>query len=119
MKALATMIVIAMLLIAAPAMATETGVTFNDDGTCTEADGTAGLGMMTGDCITPADYDLLFSYENLEATPSQISGSDQSIAAEAGIVDDTPSERPVGEGLIEEGWTFAERVQWWHDSGAQ
>ena len=107
MRTLATLIVIGMLLVAAPAMA---------DNTC-EVDGEAGLTTAWGECMTPSLYDELFSYDNLSGIASLT--SDQSIAAEAGIVDDTPSERPVGEGLIEEGWTFVERVQWWHDSGAQ
>ena len=89
---------------AAQAVDMEPGATFYEDGTCNEADGTPGMSQPDGQCVTIEDYDYLFSYENLDATPSAIPGADQSIAAEAGLVNDgTPaSERPLGEGLIEE-----------------
>ena len=43
----------------------ENGATFFENGTCVEADGTPGLSQMDGACVTAADYDEMFSYENL------------------------------------------------------
>ena len=65
-RLLVTIAMIASIAVTAPAFAIELepGATFNG-GTCIEADGTPGLSQMDGQCITAADYDILFSYENL------------------------------------------------------
>jgi len=59
-----------LLMVAAPAGALELepGATF-DGGICWEADGTEGLSAPDGQCITPADYDEMFSVENLSTVP--------------------------------------------------
>lgn len=73
----------------------EEGATFFENGTCQEADGTAGLASFDGSCVTPEDYDELYSYENLSQIPSAVNPS-LSIAEVGGIVDDgvAPSQRP-------------------------
>ena len=84
------------------------------DGTC-EVDGEVGLSTVWGECITPSIYDELFSYENLSTIPSLT--SDQSIAAEVGMVDDTPSERQLGGGVLKETRTFHDVLDqfiYWH-----
>ena len=92
----------------------EEGATF-DGGVCVEADGTPGVAMPDGQCLTAADYDALFSFENLSETPSAIDG-DVSIAAEAGLVDDgtAPSDRKNGEGLVEVPTSFKEDLVYLH-----
>ena len=105
-KTITALTATALLTIPATAQAVdmEPGATFYEDGSCQEADGTPGMSQPDGQCVTIADYDFMFSYESLDATPSAIPGSDQSIAEEAGITseDNPASERPLGEGLIEE-----------------
>ena len=61
----------------------EDGATF-DGGVCWESDGTAGIAMLDGSCVTPADYDELYSYETLEDTASRTQPT-LSVAAEAGV----------------------------------
>ena len=86
----ATILTIAILLLAAaPAAAgeivLEPGATF-DGGVCWEADGTEGISSFDGQCVTPADYDILFSYEALAAAPSGIEGV--SVAEAYGVTAD-------------------------------
>jgi hypothetical protein len=101
-----TVTMIAVLMMAVPAMAD----------TC-EADGEQGLTTAWGECMTPSLYDERFSFETLDATPSVISGQeDISIAELYGVVDDTPTERLIGVGLVETPRTFTEIV-WWGITG--
>ena len=87
-----------------------------DDGVC-EVDGEAGLSTAWGECMTPSLYDEMYSFENLSTVPSLT--SDQSVAAEVGLVPgDVPSERELGAGLVEETQTFVEIV-WWNVAGPQ
>jgi hypothetical protein len=63
--------------------------------------------------MTPSLYDERFSFESLDATPSVISGQeDISIAELYNVQDDTPTERLIGVGLLENPRTFTEIV-WW------
>lgn len=94
----------------------EEGATF-DDGICWEADGTEGISTFDGQCITPADYDVIFSYENLSSIPVgyQWDGTEyegMSVAEVYGIelVDDPASDRPIGVGVSADLRTFKERV---------
>ena len=89
----------------------EPGATF-DGGICWEADGTEGIAMYDGQCMTPADYDAIYSFENLSNVPS-ISDPSVSIAEHYEMTPDvvTPSDRPLGEGLVAEPFTFTEYVQ--------
>lgn len=98
---------------AAPTPEYETGATF-DGGVCWEADGTEGLSTFDYQCMTPADYDEIFSYENLAATESVRPFDDgRSIADVYELVEDeTPaSERELGAGLVDVPFTFAETVR--------
>ena len=119
MKRLITMTILATL-IAAPvhAIEMEEGATFNG-GRCVEADGTPGLSSGTGECVTAADYDEAFSFENLSQTQTLTPGSEMSIAEEAGLVDSgVASDRQLGDGVLAETRTFKERL-WWHIGGIQ
>ena len=93
----------------------EEGVTWDDEnGVCWEADGTEGIPVLDGGCMTPADYDAVYNIEVLAETPS-IQNPDVSIAElyELDTSDPTPaSDKPIGEGLVEPGTerTFKERV---------
>jgi len=67
----------------------EEGATFNG-GICWEADGTQGLAVPDGQCITPADYDIMFGYDNLSTVPTQYPfDGDTSVAEAAGIIRDS------------------------------
>ncbi len=78
-------IMIAVLSIAAVPL--EDGAVFNGDGTCTEADGTQ--------CVTPADYDVMFSYENLSSVLTQYPfDGDTTVAEQYNIEPGIASERP-------------------------
>ena len=66
----------------------EAGATF-DGGICWESDGTQGIAMLDGSCVTPADYDALYGYANLSTVESQTAPG-VSIADEAGIAPDGP-----------------------------
>ena len=98
----------------------EEGATFFDDFTCVEADGTLGISTADGQCLTPADYDKIFSFENLSqieivtSPDTEIAG--QSIAEVYGITadDDPASERPLGEGVTAEPFTFVDTVRYVH-----
>ena len=72
----------------------EPGATF-DGGICWEADGTEGVSMLDGSCMTPADYDRLYSYDNLATTFDLYTG--ESIADLYGITPDAApaSVRPI------------------------
>lgn len=84
----------------------EEGVTFYDDGTCIEADGTPGLSSADGSCVTAADYDEMFSYENLSTIPSQ-NDSTKSVAEVYDINLEVPASlRLLGIGLVDEPFTF-------------
>ena len=100
-------------MLATPAAASEPGATFYEDGSCNEADGTRGLSQPDGDCLTIADYDALFSFENLSTVPSAIDPS-VSIAAEAGLVnDDVPaSQRELGDGVTPVPHRFVDHFAW-------
>lgn len=92
----------------------EEGATFGD-GVCWEADGTEGIPALDGECVTPADYDEIYSVEVLAETPS-IQDPTKSIAEvyEMDVTDPTPaSDKPIGEGLVEPGTekTFKQYVQ--------
>lgn len=112
LRAIAAAAALTVALGAAPAIAQEAGVTFFENGSCTEADGTPGMARFDGTCTTAAEYDELFSVENLSTVPSALN-PDISIAEEAGLVDDgvVASEKPRGVGLVEEPITFAEDVE--------
>jgi hypothetical protein len=101
MRRLIPIALVAILLTAA-SPPIEEGATIFDNGSCVEADGTAGLGMADGSCVTPADYDEMFSYENLSKVPS-LGDPSRSIAETGDITVDSPpaSVRPLGEGLID------------------
>ena len=95
------------------ALATPTAALADDISTdCTdEVTGEPGLQQFDGACITPAEYDALFSPENLNTIPSPTK-PEVSIAEHAGLVaDGTPaSERPLGQGVTAEPFTFVEAV---------
>lgn len=99
-------------LTAAPALADEEGATF-DGGICWEADGTEGLTRYDGECVTPADYDEIFSFENLSNEPSTVFDG-RSVAEVYGLTPNVrASERPrLFEGDVEP--TFAETVRILH-----
>jgi len=101
-------IIMLVLMLLTPAL-TEPGVTY-DGGICWEADGTEGVTVVDGRCVTPADYDVMFSFKNLSTIPSIIN-PEISIAAEAGLVDDgeSASQRTLGEGVTKP-FTFVEYV---------
>ena len=91
-------------LLATPAVASADDISAG----CTdEVTGEAGLLRYDGECVTPAEYDAIFSFENLDSIQS-LTDPTQSIAAEAGIVDDDApaSERPLGDGVTAEPFTF-------------
>lgn len=83
---------VALALSASPALADpiefEAGAKFNG-GICWEADGTEGVTRYDGQCITPADYDVIFSFENLSAAPALL-GNGRSVAEVYGITADSP-----------------------------
>lgn len=119
MKTMVTIVVL-ILLVAAPAAATELepGATFFDDHTCVEADGTPGLGTGDGQCITTADYDALYSYDNLASTPSIFPGQGhRSVAEVYDVKNDVASDRLLGEGFVKSPRTFKEIIGWWHPGG--
>ena len=101
----------------------EPGVTWNHDhGICVEdATGEEGIITFDGQCMTPTDYDEIFSYENLDTIPDcPMEKTDctleeyPSIAENYGVTpdDDPASDRPLGEGLVEPGTetSFKEKV---------
>jgi hypothetical protein len=108
MRALLTAAIL-VALFATPATASielEAGATFYDNGTCVEQNGAPGFGMPDGECITVADYDEMFSYENLSSIPS-LTNPSLSIAEEAELEPDvSASERLLGIGLVDEPFTF-------------
>ena len=65
----------------------EAGAVFFTDGSCVEADGTWGLAEASGQCVTPADYDIIFGYENL-ASVENASTPGVSVADAYGITAD-------------------------------
>lgn len=102
----------------------EEGATF-DGGICWEADGTEGISTFDGQCLTPADYDAIYSYENLSSipavedcwpgTPCDVDTEGVRSIAEVYDIqpdDDPASDRPIGTGLVEPGEerTFKQRV---------
>ena len=94
----------------------EDGATF-DGGLCWEADGTEGLSSADGQCVTAADYDAMFSYENLSTVPSSRWGDEgKSIAEVDGVVDDgvVASERPLGDGVTAKPFTFVGTLVYAH-----
>jgi hypothetical protein len=102
-KRMRTLITAAIMvaLLATPAIALEEGVTAHGDGTCTEADGSKGLTQGDGECITAADYDVMFGIENLSTIPSLI---DPSLSVtDVWDLDPTikPTDRVLGVGLVD------------------
>ena len=97
------------------AQATEPGATFQN-GICWEADGTEGFAMPDGECVTPADYDAMFSYEILAETPigsqwDQTPYAGQSVAEVYDLAPEpVASERILGVG-VSEPFTFVEAVR--------
>lgn len=83
-------ILAAIVLTAAAVQAVELeeGATF-EGGVCWEADGTEGVAALDGQCVTPADYDELYSYEALAATPLH-GNTGQTVAEAYGITEDSP-----------------------------
>ena len=97
-------------LLATPALADEGEITFNGDGTCVEADGTLGLSTFDDLCITAADYDLIFGYENLSTIPSHVFPT-RSVAEVYNIDSDVPASlRLLGIGVVDEPFTYWETV---------
>ncbi len=87
----------------------EEGATF-DGGRCWEADGTEGLAMPDGECRTPADFDIMFGYDNLSTVESQTQPG-RSVADVYNIKPEpAASERPLGSGLVEVEERFSEIV---------
>lgn len=116
MRRLITAITImASIALAVPVQAVELepGATFLDGGRCVEADGTPGMSGVDGQCVTAADYDLLFSREALSKveTLNPFDG-DTTVAEQAGIVDDIPSERLLGIGVTVP-FTFQQDLERW------
>lgn len=111
-RTITALLVVGLLAVPAAATASEEGATFFEDGSCQEADGTPGTSMIDGKCLTIADYDYLYSFENLDTIQS-LTDPTQSIAAEAGITaeDNPASERILGAGLVADGQerTFADK----------
>ena len=106
MRTLFTAITMVMLL-AAPAAATEEGAIFNEeDGTCVEAGGAPGLSTFDGQCVTEADYDIIFGYENLASVSSLVDPS-RSVVEVRHIDSVIPASlRLVGVGVLDEPFTF-------------
>jgi len=102
----------AIAVVAAPVSAVELepGATFNGDGTCMQ-DGEAGLSMADGQCVTAADYDILFSYDSLSEVESQIPAYAGRSVADVYLIDPVvpASLRMLGIGLVEP-FTFIELV---------
>ena len=115
-----TAVALTVTMFATPALADiafEDGATFHDNGSCHEHDGTAGIGTADGQCMTPADYDEIFSIENLNSveTLNPFDG-DTSVAEAAGLTDDGPaSVRELGAGLVDVPFTFVEHVAALHE----
>ncbi len=111
--------ILVLLALAAPVQAIdhtqpvviEAGATFLDNGVCVEADGTTGLSMADGQCVTPADYDIMFGYDVLSQTPTfDPFDGDQTVAEAYDIQPDVASTRPrdfMGVSIP----TFAEAVK--------
>ncbi len=96
-------ITLVLLALSAPAYAIdhtqpvviEAGATFLDGGVCVEADGTTGLSQADGQCVTPGDYDIMFSYNVLSQTPTfDPFDGDQTVAEAYDIQPDVASTRP-------------------------
>lgn len=112
MRRLLVTVVAILIVTATPVSALEEGATFYDNGTCVEVDGTPGLSAGDGSCVTVADYDEMFSFENLSTVPSIIDPS-ISIAEEAGLDPEVPASlRLLGRGLVEVPRTYRELVNW-------
>ena len=97
-QVIAIIVVAVMLVAVQPAVAA--------DGTC-EVDGEVGFSTAWGECMTPSLYDERFSVENL-STIQSLTNPSESIASEVGLVPDVPSDRPLGDGFVEETETFKE-----------
>ena len=97
MKVLVTIVILAMLMIAA-----------TDDGSCVE-DGEPGLYNGAGECITAAEYDILFGYDNLSTVLTQNPFDGATTVAEVANIhphSKSASQRLIGVGLIETPTTF-------------
>jgi hypothetical protein len=81
------------------------GAVYNEDGTCTDAEGNPGVWSVTPPCYTAEVYDEAFSVENL----AEVYGDEK---VETWNLDPTiqPSERLLGVGLVREPFTFRDYV---------
>ena len=102
-------LVLALMVFTTPVY--EEGATF-DGGICWEADGTEGISTAWGDCMTAADYDELYSYENLAVTPNAYDPSISIADTYELVPDEVPaSTRELGAGLVAETFTFVGHIQ--------
>lgn len=94
-----------VILMASPAMAQDIST-----GCVDEVTGEPGLQMASGECITPAEYDAMFSVEALSNVASQTDPT-ISVADIADLDTDIPASlRWLGEGLVDEPFTFVRLV---------
>ena len=111
-----TSIIMAIAIAVTFTVTLEPGATF-DNGVCWEADGTEGIAMADGQCMTPADYDIIFGYDALAAREvgQEWNGTvfeGQTVAQVAGLTPEpAASLRPLGEGLVETPRTFTQIVR--------
>lgn len=96
-------VLIVVLALAAPAFAAT--------GCIDEVTGEPGLPSIDG-CITPAEYDEMFSYENLSTVPS-LSPLYETVAEAYNITPESPvaRDRLIGVGLVEVPFTFKDAVR--------
>ncbi len=93
-------LVVGLMLLAIPVMADDRS------GHCAdEVTGEPGLRMGSGECITPAEYDAIFSTEALAEVDSHVY-PDQSVAEVYEVEEEPASERQLGDGLVRETFTF-------------
>ena len=107
----ATLPALLLVLIAQAANATDHGPVDLTGQCADEVTGEPGLLMLTGECITPAEYDIIFSVEALAQVPHPHYPG-QSVAEVAGLIGDpTPaSERLLGVGLVDQPASFRQLV---------
>ncbi len=104
---LATLAVLLLVLLAQAANATDHGPVDLTGQCADEVTGEPGLQMLTGECITPAEYDIIFSVEALTLVESHTHPG-QSVAEVAGLLEDTTpaSDRLLGVGLVDQPVSF-------------
>lgn len=124
LRTIAATAALALTLAASPALAEngwEEGAVFDEvNHVCTQ-DGVQGVTTFDKQCMTPADYDEVFSYENLSTVVSTRAVDNGATIAEVYEMEpptaDTPppSERTLGEGVASEPFTFVSWVgEVWH-----